>query len=212
LIQIYFRHSCRTKFIGSLNKKLTNDQKSFIEATPFAWLVELKESVKISRNLLSMLISRWTERLRGFDMGTKVVAFSLLDVCLGLGLRVVGQNIDLTREGLDSHCKKLFGPNKVVDVEMVYDYLLKHSKHLKVNDFCKLYLLLGISDFLLANHSGRVFSILFDIVDDVCSIGKYNWDGMVYEYLVGSICEAKMLMRDKPGSKNFHVMGCVYFL
>jgi len=140
LIQICFRHSCQTKFIGSLNKKLTNDQKSFIEATPFAWLVELKESVKISRNLLSLLISRWVERLGGFDMGTKVVAFSLLDVCVGLGLRVVGQNIDLTREGLDSHCKTLFGPKKVVDVEMVYDYLLKHSKHLEVNDFCKLYL------------------------------------------------------------------------
>ena len=117
----FFRHSCRTKFIVSLNKKLTNDQKSFIEATPFAWLVKLKEFVKISRNLLSLLISRWVERLGQFDMGTKVVACSLLDVCLGLGLRVVGQNIDLTQEGLDSHCKKLFGPNKVVNVEMVYD-------------------------------------------------------------------------------------------
>jgi len=48
-----------------LNKKLTNDQKSFIEATPFAWLVELKESVKISRNMLSLLISRWVERMGG---------------------------------------------------------------------------------------------------------------------------------------------------
>jgi len=65
LIQICFRHSCRTKFIGSLNKKLTNYQKSFIEATPFAWLVELKESVKIFRNILSLLISRWVERLGG---------------------------------------------------------------------------------------------------------------------------------------------------
>ena len=61
----------------------------------------------------------------------------------------------------------------------------------------------------MANRSGRVFSILFNIVDDVCSIGKYNWGGMVYEYLVGSTCEAKMLMRDKPGSKNFQVMGLV---
>jgi len=28
-------------------------------------------------------------------MGTKFVAFSLLDVCLGFSLRIVGQNIDL---------------------------------------------------------------------------------------------------------------------
>ena len=66
LFHICFRHSCRTKLIGSLNKKLTEEQKSFICGTPFGWLVELKESVKISRNLLSPLISRWVERLGGF--------------------------------------------------------------------------------------------------------------------------------------------------
>ena len=87
-------------------------------------------------------------------MGTKVIVFILLDVCLGIGFRVVGQKIDLTQEGLDNHYKNLFGPNKVVDVEMVYDYLLKHSKHVEFNDFCYLYFLLGISEFLLANRSG----------------------------------------------------------
>ena len=66
MFQICFRHSCQIKLIGSLNKKLTKEQKSFIRGTPFGWLVELKESVKISRNLLSLLISRWVERLGGF--------------------------------------------------------------------------------------------------------------------------------------------------
>ena len=66
LFHICFRHSCRTKLIGSLNKKLTDEQKSFIRGTPFGWMVELKESVKISRNLLTLLISRWVERLGGF--------------------------------------------------------------------------------------------------------------------------------------------------
>jgi len=42
LFHICFRHSCRTKFIGSLNKKLTKDEKSFIQATSFGWLVKLK--------------------------------------------------------------------------------------------------------------------------------------------------------------------------
>ena len=69
LFQICFRHSCQTKLIGSLNK-LTEEQKSFIRGTPFGWMVELKESVKISWNLLSSLISRWVERLGGFHMST----------------------------------------------------------------------------------------------------------------------------------------------
>ena len=107
--------------IGSLNKKLIEEQSSCIQETPFTWLVELKHFVNISRNLLSPLISRWVERLGGFDMGKEVVVFNLLDVCLGLGLRVVSEFIDLNGEGLDSECKNLFGPKKVLDVEMLYD-------------------------------------------------------------------------------------------
>jgi len=58
----------------------------------------------ISKNLLSSLISRWDERLGGFDMSLEVVGFTLLDVCLGLGLRVVCEKIDLNREGVGSDC------------------------------------------------------------------------------------------------------------
>jgi len=127
LFQICFRHSCRTKLIGSLNRKLTDEQKSFIRGTPFGWMVELKESV------------------------------TYLDVCIGLGLRVVGENIDLNQEGLNSDLRNLFGASKVVEIEMVYDYILKHIKVLCLEDFGKLYVLLAISEFLLPNRSGIVF-------------------------------------------------------
>ncbi|QCD84430.1 hypothetical protein DEO72_LG2g4784 [Vigna unguiculata] len=83
-------------------------------------------------------------------MGTKVVAFSLLDVCVGLGLRVVGQNIDLTREGLDSHCKKLFGPKKVVDVEMVVSDVAASADELS-NTFVKE----GFEEFGRGSKGGR---------------------------------------------------------
>jgi len=158
--------------IGSLNNKLTDEQKSFIRGTPFGWMVELTESVKIPRNLLTPLISRWVERLGGFRMSAEVVGFTYLDVCLGLGLRVVGENIDLNQEGLNSDLRNLFGASKVVDIEMVYDYMLKHIKVLCLEDFGKLYVLLAISEFLLPNRSGTVFSILFNIVDDLGSMGN----------------------------------------
>jgi len=88
---------------------------------------------------------------------------------------------------------------------MVYDYLLKHIKELSLDNFCKFYLLLAISKFLLPNGNGRVFSILFNNDDDLGSIQKYNWGGVVYEYLVGTIYATKMFLRDKPNSKHFHV-------
>jgi len=141
-----------------------------------------------------------------------VVGFTYLDVCLGLGLRVVGENVDLNQEGLNSDSKNLFGAAKLVHIEMVYDYILKHIKVLCLEDFGKLYILLAISEFLLPNRSGTVFSILFNIVDDLGSIGKFNWGRVVYEYLVGSICEAKLFLKEKQSTKHFHVARCVYLL
>jgi len=146
------------------------------------------------------------------DMRKEVAVFNLLDVCLGLGLRVVGEFIDLNMEGLDSECKNLFGPDKVVDVEMLYDYIVNNIRDLSLDNFCKLYLLLGISEFLLPNRSGRVFSIFFKIVDDLPIIGKYNWGDVVYKYLVRSIFDAKTLLRDKLTIKQLYLVSCVYLL
>jgi len=92
-----------------------------------------------------------------FDMSIKVVGSNLLDVCLGLSLRVVGENIDLNQEEVDNDCKKCFGLDRVVDIEIFYDYILKHIKELSLDDLCELYLLLAISEFLLPNRNGRVF-------------------------------------------------------
>jgi len=83
-----FRHCCRTKYIASLNNNLSVEQRSVIERTPFGWFNMLKGSLKISRKLLSSLISLWVERSGEFLISNKVIRLFLLDVCLGLGLRV----------------------------------------------------------------------------------------------------------------------------
>jgi len=56
------RHSCGTKYVGSINKQLTTEEKLFIEGMCFGWFTLLKESTKLSRNLLSKLCSKWDER------------------------------------------------------------------------------------------------------------------------------------------------------
>ena len=58
-----FRHCCQTKYIASLNKNLTGEQRSVIEDTPVRWFFMLKRSVKMSNKLLSSLISVWVERM-----------------------------------------------------------------------------------------------------------------------------------------------------
>ena len=83
---------------------------------------------------------------------------------------------------------------------------------LDVEDYCRLYVLLGIYEFLLPNRNGSVFVSLFKIVDDLTSLVKYNWGGVVYEYLVGSLCNASVVLKKQLHRKHFYVVGCVYLL
>jgi len=76
---------------------------------------------------------------------------------------------------------------------MVYHLLLERSEKLSLEDFCSLYILLRIFEFLCPNRNERVFPILFTIVNDFGSSGKYNWGGVVYDYLVMCICYRYLL-------------------
>ena len=97
ILQICFRHSCKTKYLGLLNKNLIEEQKLCIEGTPFWWFTLLNEFVKISWNVLSVLCNLWVEKRCGFLLNSKVVPFKLLDVCLGLRLRIIRDGMDLMR-------------------------------------------------------------------------------------------------------------------
>ncbi|XP_027941274.1 uncharacterized protein LOC114195079 [Vigna unguiculata] len=148
----------------------------------------------------------------GFDVGGEVVDFSLLDVCLGLGLRVVGEKIDLNEEVVESETWNTFGRQRV-DVKLIYDFLMKFDDDVgDVELFCKLYVVLGISEFLLASKKGCVFPVIFKIVDDMENIGKYNWGTLVYEYLVFSLCSASLALQNEPSRFEFYVVGCAYLL
>lgn len=70
-MQLGFRHSCKTKFIGGLNQRLSSEQKRYIKNNVFGWLLWLPKSIKIIRNLLSKLCGRWVNNMDGFILGTK---------------------------------------------------------------------------------------------------------------------------------------------
>jgi len=84
----------------------------------------LNDLVKITRNLLSHLCYKWVERRGSFDVGGQVVEFNLLNVCLGLGLRILGERNDLNEIVVDSDNWNIFG-GEIINVKLIYDYLLK---------------------------------------------------------------------------------------
>ena len=92
-----FRNYCKPKVLGCLNKSLSVEEKCVIQSTPFGWLILLDGKLKLSRILLRVLCSRWVEKSQDFAVRSTFIPFILLDVCLGLGLKVVGEKIDLTK-------------------------------------------------------------------------------------------------------------------
>jgi len=49
---------------------------------------------------------------------------------------------------------------------------MRNRKEIYVPDFYRVYILLGICEFLLPNRIGRVFPIMFKLVNDIEGLGK----------------------------------------
>jgi len=118
------KYSVPKGILGSLNKILSVEENFIIQSTPFGWLIVLDGNLKLSRYLLRELCSRWVERSHGFVVSSRVVPFTLLDVCLGIGLRVVGDKLNL--EKTENNCKsRSFFKSSHVSVKMIYDEIFK---------------------------------------------------------------------------------------
>jgi len=189
---------------------LTNEQKICLSKTPFAWMMKLECNLKMTRDLLKELCGRWDETRGGFLVNSEFVSLSLLDVCLGLGLRIRGTRVDMTNQPLHSPTRSLFGPN-AVSMKMLYEKLIKGENLGSIEDFCRLYILLGMSEFLFPNTKGTVCPGLFSIVDNLDDLCKYNWGSAVLEYLVKSICRVSNSIRSGSCSSSW-LGGCAYLL
>jgi len=116
------------------------------------------------------------EKRGGFMIGCVFVSFTLLDVYVALGFRVCGLDVDLECENDDSECRSLFGGG-IVKVSMVYDQLVRCEADGRPGDFCKLYILLGLSEFLFPNRMGNVYPGLFQLVDNLVELSSFNLGG-----------------------------------
>jgi len=66
-----------------------------------------------------------------------LVLFTLFEVCLGLGLRIRGEKVDLKKEAIDSHSRILFR-SKRVNLTMIYDELVKCHNDSTISGFVRL--------------------------------------------------------------------------
>ncbi|WJX84617.1 Ulp1 peptidase [Trifolium repens] len=129
---------------------MTQAQKARIEATPFKWLMRLPKKLKICGILLDELVKRWNERRGGFLIVGRPIRFTPLDVCFALGLRILGEKVDLI-EDPESCTKKLFD-GMVISNDNICAKLDNLQRDEDVDDFCRLYILLGLEEFTSPIH------------------------------------------------------------
>ncbi|KAK7360930.1 hypothetical protein VNO77_02948 [Canavalia gladiata] len=131
-----------TKNIGKINKNLTKKQKSRIRSTPFQWIIEIVESISLFGVLVSELVNRWVGVSNGFRIHSKVIHLKPLDVCVALGLRIVGKKVpyierevDVENDG-DCHMMYLFEGDNITS-EKIQEKLDEFIGDDDVEDFVR---------------------------------------------------------------------------
>ena len=123
---------------------LTNS--NYPKTHPTKLKIAFKQSMEIWNHQCSFstLCNRWMERSDGFVVRSTLFLFTVLDVCLGIGLRVVGEKLNLAK--IEKNCKSMsFFQTTDVSVKMIYDEIVKHRNQCSIEDFCRLYILLVMS-------------------------------------------------------------------
>uniref|UniRef100_A0A2N9F2G1 Aminotransferase-like plant mobile domain-containing protein n=1 Tax=Fagus sylvatica TaxID=28930 RepID=A0A2N9F2G1_FAGSY len=91
----------------NVNKSLSDQCKRQLRTTPFGWLLNLHSNIEASRRMLEVMLASWNADERAFQVGDRLIPFTLFDVALILGLPVIGEPIDCNQ----SHVEGVYGGN-----------------------------------------------------------------------------------------------------
>uniref|UniRef100_A0A2N9IFH2 Aminotransferase-like plant mobile domain-containing protein n=1 Tax=Fagus sylvatica TaxID=28930 RepID=A0A2N9IFH2_FAGSY len=88
------RHHCIVSKLMDVNKSLSEECKSQLQTTPFGWLLNLHCNIEASGRMLEVMATSWNADARAFQVGDRLIPFTLYDIALILGLPVRGEPID----------------------------------------------------------------------------------------------------------------------
>ena len=183
------RHHCIVSKLRDLNKSLSEECKSQLQITPFGWLLNLHCNIEASGRMLEVMVTSWNADARAFQVGDRLIPFTLYDIVLILGLLVRGEPIDCNQshfggsvvEKLLNRHLKTTSPERTQLVTL----LTKPSK--KVPNRVRLYIALVFTYFLFPTTSKKVHPSLLPLLDDRANLGRYAWRKAVYDFLVSGL-------------------------
>ena len=93
-VQPRIRHHCIVSKLMDVNKSLSDQCKRQLLTTPFRWLLNLHCNIEASGRMLEVMLASWNADERAFQVGDRLIPFTLYDVALILGLPMRGEPID----------------------------------------------------------------------------------------------------------------------
>uniref|UniRef100_A0A2N9ILZ4 Aminotransferase-like plant mobile domain-containing protein n=1 Tax=Fagus sylvatica TaxID=28930 RepID=A0A2N9ILZ4_FAGSY len=213
-LHLVFAISAVLAKLMEVNKSLAEECKSQLQTTPFGWLLNLHCNIEASGRILEVMATRWNADARAFQVGDRLIPFTLYDIALILGLPVRGEPIDwnqshsggsVVEKLLDRHLKTT-SPDRTKLVTL----LTKTS--IQVPNRVRLYIALVFSYFLFPTTSKKVNPSLLPLLDDRANLGTYAWGKAVYDFLVSGLSRAASSMQAKKGRGNLHIQGCTALL
>ena len=88
------RNRCKIDYIVQVNGLLRPRHSYRIGVTPFWWCVEMVKPLDINGVLLKHTLSQWVPKHETICIRQHLVRLSVLDVCVCLGLNVVGVDVE----------------------------------------------------------------------------------------------------------------------
>jgi len=202
-------HRVDSDVIIEVNKKLLGFQKAKLERTPFKWLVRMTQPINISCLLLRELVSRWSPNDKSFRIREFLVPQSSLDVCMGLGLGITGQEFSFNDNNLGLVTNLFNGEDITVVsiVEKLNDKKLNSKKN--VDDFCRDYILLAFVIFYFPRITRTVCTYPFYMLDSLEDLHLYNWGWAVLSILSSSLDRCSYNFHHQKNLLRMYLCDCM---
>ncbi|QCD86778.1 Ulp1 protease family [Vigna unguiculata] len=115
------RTFCYTKWISQMNGIILNRHRERIQGTPFKWCLDMQQPLKICNSLLLELLKRWLPAQESFRVMQRSIPFTCADICMSLGLSVVGLDVDFDK----TYCGVVGGllQDRIVTVETIIEII-----------------------------------------------------------------------------------------
>ena len=213
-VQTRIRHHCIVNKLMEVNKSLSGQCKRQLRTTSFGWLLNLHCNIETSGRMLEVMLATWNANERAFQVGHKLIPFTLYDVALILGLPMTEEPID---------CNQSHAGGSLVETFLVTHLKTDSSKRtklvtlltkpfIKVLDKVRLYMTLVLSYFLFPTTSQKVTTNPLSLLNDKPKLGSYAWGKAVYEFLVSGLNRAVATKKAQKNKGNLHIQGCIALL